>query len=101
MKKDLKSVTKDEIHRIHFLKFEIKKCMLQSAIRTKKLNLITRIFLKNQIMAADKNSFINRQMNVCLLKGKHGGVYKKYALCRHVMLKIAAAGSLHNTRIIG
>jgi len=101
MKKDLKGVTKDEINRTQFLKFEVKKCMLHSALRAKKLNQITHVFLKNQIMRAKKGSFINRQMNVCLLKGKHGGVYKKYALCRHVMLKLATAGSLHNTRIVG
>jgi ribosomal protein S14 len=101
MKKDLKGVTKDELNRLIYLKFEIKKRMLQSALRITELNQITKVFIKYQIIKIAKNSAINRQMSVCVLKGKHGGVYKKYSLCRHVMLKLATTGSLHNTKIIG
>jgi ribosomal protein S14 len=99
MKKGFKNITKDELNRLAFLKTEIKKQMLKSVMKCKQLEPIKQVALKFQLTKKNRKHSISRHMNVCLIKGKHGAVYKKYALCRHVMLKLATKGVLHNTKI--
>lgn len=99
MNRTNKNISKDQINRLYYLKYEYKKIILKSIIQTRSVSPLTRIYAQIKLLNYKKKSFISRQINVCLMTGRNRGTYKLFHLCRHAMLKLGTIGALHNTKI--
>lgn len=99
MDKRIKNITKDKLNRLIFIKSEFKKIIIKS-VRVNKAKSINKTIFTNFLLSKlDKRASISRQYNTCVIRGRIGGVYKKFQICRHAMVKLGTEGSLQNTKI--
>ena len=99
MNKSKKNVKKDELNRVNFLKKELITKIFKIFLKSKNTNQLIKTYIKVKFIFKPKKSYINRQLNPCLVRGRFGGVYKNYLVCRHIMLKWGTLGTLHNTKV--
>lgn len=99
MKRNKKNISKDLIKRGTYIKYELKKCILKSIIKNKQVKPIIRSYAFLKLINFTNKSYISRQINTCLFRGRNKGVYKKIQLCRHAINQQARFGFLQNIKI--
>jgi small subunit ribosomal protein S14 len=99
MKRGEKNITKDLIKRKIYIKYELKKIILKSIIQNKNTKPVIRSYAYYKTINYDRKNSISKQINVCLVRGRHKGVWKFAQLCRHAINKFATTGFLQNMKI--
>jgi ribosomal protein S14 len=99
MKRGNKNIIKDLIKRKYFLKTELKKIILKSIIQNKNTKPLIRSYAMLKYTTFNKKSFLSKQINVCLIRGRHKGVWSFCQMSRHALNKFATSGFLQNIKI--
>lgn len=99
MKRGKKNILKDQLHRLYFIKTELKSLILKSIIQNKNCQPIIRGFALYKKNILTKKGSLSKQNNVCLLRGRIRGVWRFSQISRHAMIKLGTYGGLQNTKI--
>lgn len=99
MKRGKKNILKDQLTRLYYIKFELKRLILKSIIQNKNTKPIIRGFALYKKTYLYKKGSIAKQNSICILRGRSRGVWKFSQLSRHAMIKLGVYGGLQNTKI--
>lgn len=95
LKKKHQQILKNNIKNNIFLKYEYKNIILKSIIHNKNINKKTRIFAILNL----KKVTLKKNKKICLISGRHRGVYNQLNLSRHNVNYFSKLGILQNFKI--
>jgi len=95
LKKKQQQILKNNIKNNIYLKYEYKNIILKSIIHNKNIDNKTRLFANLNI----KKPNLKKNKKICLISGRHRGVYNTLNLSRHNINYFAKIGVLQNFKI--
>ena len=95
LNKTKQQILKNNLKNNIILKYEYKNIILKSIIQNRNLDNKYRLISKYYL----KKNYTSKNKKICLLSGKHKGVYNKFNLTRHNLNYFSKLGKLQNFKI--
>jgi len=95
IKKTKKQILKNNLINNIILKYEYKNIILKSIIHNRNTNNKTKLIANYYL----KKNYLKKNKKICLLSGRHRGVYSNLNISRHNVNYFAKLGILQNFKV--